>query len=179
MSNEDSESYLLNNPYALLKDYAKKSKIYAEALSLSENYYRQMYKYIMYPMVIISAVSSVLSGMNMNNYIVMSLNLSSLILLGFNSTISPKDKEKEAHNIAVEFSEINRSIKQFVYSNNRSRSEIKQYSELIASQMNIWIGLSPPIKDRFIKEAKLSCETRKHKDVIFDSTIKKKGEINV
>ena len=133
----------------------------------------------MYPMVIISAVSSVLSGLNVNNYIVMSLNLSSLILLGFNSTISPKDKEKEAHNIAVEFSEINRSIKQFVYSNNRSRSEIKQYSELIASQMNIWNNLMPPVKDRFMKIAKIECEKREHKKIIIDSTLQKKREIDV
>jgi hypothetical protein len=74
-----------------------------------------------------------------------------LILLGFDKVIKPKEKEHSAHQINIEMMEIHKNIKQYLNENNRTHSEIKDYSRLILIQMNLWDSLSPPCK--FINQA--------------------------
>ena len=163
-SESDSLMDINNNPYGLLKSYMKNAKIKSKAYSYSEKYYRNLYKYLSYPLVVITATNTVLSGFSLNPYILMGLSFSSLVLIGFDKLINPKDKEHKANQIQSEFGEINRNIKQFVSENNKSRDEIKSYSQTINEVINIWESLSPPIQDKFITKAQndYAKKIRKH-----------------
>lgn len=144
-----------NDPYGLLRSYAKESKILSKAYHMSECYYRSMYKYFNYPVVVLSTCTSVCAGLNLNEYVIMGLSFSTLILLGFDKLIDPKDKEFQANKFSVEYGEINSNVKQFILSNDRTRDEVKAYSETVYSLFNKWKSFNPPIKDKFVTSAKL------------------------
>ena len=152
MSNSPSDS-LMGSPYDLLSSYAHQAKIKSVAYSYSESYYRNMYKWLTYPMVVLSAISTVIAVLDVNKYILIGLNLSMLILIGFTQLIDPKNKEQSAHNISTEYNEINSNVIQFIRSNNRTTEEIKQYGEIIHGELQIWDSLAPPCKDVFIQKA--------------------------
>ena len=152
MSKSPSDS-LIKSPYDLLLSYAHQAKIKSKAYSYSENYFRQIHKYLTYPMIILSAVSSVVAVLDVNKYALIGLNLSMLILVGFNTTVDPQKKSHLSHNVSIEYSEISSNVKQFVNSNSQSKESIKNYSEIIHEQLNIWDSLAPPIKERFVTKA--------------------------
>ena len=153
----------MTKAYELLMGYAKQAKILSKAYGSSEQYYRQMYKIFTYPVVILSTVSTFLAGFDYNNYIVMTLSLATTIMVGFNTAIDPNKKEQLAHNVSVEFREIHSNVKQFIYSNNRTQDEIKNYSNVIYELLRTWQSLAPPIKAKFLKEAEIECTTRVRK----------------
>ena len=148
------------DPYVLLRSYAKEAKIKSKAYGYSEGYYRWVYKVFTYPTVLISAVSSVFAMLHVNEHVLLGLSLTMLLLTGYNSTISPKDKEQRANQIKTEFAEISRNVKQFLYENNKSFEEIKAYSETINELMNVWNSLSPPLQDKYLNLARTECESR-------------------
>jgi len=150
---ESDTSLIKKSPYDFLISYAYQSKIKSKAYSYSEKHYRLLHKQLTYPMILFTSVSTVISVLEMNKYALIGLNLSMLVLVGFNQAINPKDKEHSAHNISIEMGELSSNIKQFVNINNRTKSEIKAYTELIHEQITIWDGLSPPIKEEFITKA--------------------------
>lgn len=153
------------DPYTLLRRYAKDSKTTARAYSLSEAYYRSLSKYLNYPVVALSAVSTVCAGLDINKYVLMGVSLATLILLGFDKAIDPKDREHDANKFAVEYGEIASNIKQFVLSNNRTQGEVKAYSETVYSLLTKWKAMNPPIKQSFVTQAKTYYleRVRKHK----------------
>lgn len=150
MSESDSFK-MVSDQYYLLKIYARESKILSYAYSLSESYYRNLYKYFNYPLVILSASSTVLSGMNENTYIIMGISLSMLILIGFDKLIDPKDREHKANQFKVEYGEINSNIKLFILNNGKVSHEIKAYASQIHEMMNKWQSINPPVFSKFIK----------------------------
>lgn len=157
MSNDSCETVRLkvenNDPYSLLRSYAKESKIMSIAYHKSEVYYRWMFKCFNYPVVVLSAVNTVCTGIGMNGYILLGISLCMLILLGFDKLIDPKDKSVDANKFSVEYGEISGNIKQFIMSNDRSRDDIKNYSEIMYSLLVKWKAFNPPIKDVFVEEA--------------------------
>ena len=167
MRNSDSLKIELgaDDIYGLLLSYIKDTKILNKAYSMSEKHYRNMYKMFNYPLVILSTVSTILSGLNANQYILLGLSATMMILLGFDKLISPKEKEHQANRYAVEYGEIASSIKQFIMSNNRTKAEVKAYSETIFALITKWRSMNPPVKDKFVKQATLDCTTklRSHK----------------
>jgi len=141
------------DPYFLLRSYCRTAKIKSKAYGYSERSYRDMYKYLTYPLILLSATNTILSGFTEHPYIVMGIAFSSLVLVGFNQSICPKDKEHMACTVKVEFGEISGNVKQFIMENNKTVEEVKNYSALIHEQLQIWNGLSPPIRDIFVKKA--------------------------
>ena len=170
--------------YNLLKSYYKESKILSKAYSLSEQYYRNMFKIFNYPVVVLSAVNTVCLGVNVNQYITLSLSLSMFILLGFDKLIDPKDKEHESNKYSVEYGEISSNIKQFIMSNNRTKEEIKNYTEIIFSLITKWKSFNPPLKDKFIKivRQQYTDKLRSHTNEVLpprDSSMFNKNEMDV
>jgi hypothetical protein len=160
MLNDDST----HCAYILLEKYKRESKTLSIAYHKSEKYFRNMYKWLSYPIIITSAVSSILAGIKHpfenSEYVLMGLSLITLILSGFNQSINPKDKEKSANQFSTEFEEIASNIQQFIWENNKTKSEIKAYSTLIHESLNHWKSLKPAIQDRFIAQAKLENTSR-------------------
>lgn len=155
-----SESLHSNDPYGLLKRYLYESKILSLAFGMRERKFRKLDHLLTYPLVILTSCNTIFAGFDMNRYIVLSISLISLILIGFNQAVQPKDKEYSANIIKNEFSELNQSITQFVQENNKTDTEIKQYSQVIFEQLRIWKSLAPPISDSYIKKAKASIVER-------------------
>jgi len=176
----ESNSTKSGDPYYLLKIYGKTAKIKSKAYSYSEAYFRQMYKYLTYPLIILSASATMLSGFDahpFSSWVVMGISLTTLILVGFNQAINPKDKENRANQIKTEFGEISGNVKQFIMENNKTRQEIKIYGQLIHEQLNIWNSLSPPIKDKFIEKAEKLYASRSRNHSIANSVSKKKENV--
>ena len=105
-----------------------------------------------------------------NQYILMGLSLTTLILVGFTTAINPKDREAGAHQVAVEYNEISANIRQFILENNKSHEDIKAFSEIVHSEMNVWNSLAPSIQDRFMERAKRECAPRSRKHNNYGST---------
>lgn len=164
MRNSDSDSVkvaLINDDvYGLLWTYSRESKVYGKAYSMSESYYRRTYKIFNYPLVILSAVSTICSGLNIHQYIMLGIALSMMILIGFDKLINPKEKEHDANRFAVEYQEIASNIKQFIMSNNRSKAEVKAYSETVYALISKWKSINPPLKDSFVKQATVDITTK-------------------
>ena len=165
MSNESSD--LIKNPYDLLQSYGKWAKVLSKAYSHSDSYYRKMSKAISYPLVILTSVASVISIIPdesvMLKYMMTGLNLSMLILIGFQTTIKPMKQALESRQMSVEFGEIASNVKQYINSNHRTHDEIRDYSSIIHDNINTWISLSPPIKTKYIKHAQTECTSRHRK----------------
>jgi hypothetical protein len=149
----ETGSLIPNDPYALLRQYKQEANILSKAYGASESYYRQMYKTFTYPLVVLTTISTVFSGFDIHQYAVVGLNLCTLLLLGFNTAIDPKDKEHQAHQVSGEFSEIQSGITQFIRENSKSRAECRQYSQIVVEQMTIWRSLSPPIRQKYLDDA--------------------------
>jgi hypothetical protein len=85
-------NHLLDIPttgaYVLLKSYQQE---------ISENYYRQMNKLITYPVIILSSLTSLSAGLNINKYITLGIALTTTIFAGFNQAINPLDKAQKAN----------------------------------------------------------------------------------
>lgn len=167
MSDDESSGVRLkidNDAYGLLRDYARESKIYSKAYHTSEVYFRNMWKCFQYPVVVLSAISSVCAGLDVNRYALLGLSLLSLTLLGFNQLINPREKEFTAHTFSIEYAEIAGSIKQFYLSNSRSRDEIKSYSEQMYALLTKWQTMRPSLRDKFLNEARqrYAKKTRSH-----------------
>lgn len=146
----------MSDPYKLLKQYLRTAKVKSKAYSYSERYYRSMYKYLTYPIIITSALSSIMAGIGddyISHYFLLIVSLSTLILSGFNTAINPKEKENLANHLKVEFGEIASNIEQFIYENSKTRNEIKSYTSTVHELMNVWNGQCTPIKDKFITQA--------------------------
>ena len=151
--NSDSTSSLIKTPYDLLLSYGHQSKIKSKAYGMSSSYYRNLHKWLTYPQIILSAVSTISAVIDINQYALISLNVSMLILVGFNQAIQPKQRENDAHQYAIEYSELYSNIKQFININNRTQAEIKAYTAIILDQMNVWDSLSPPCRDKYLQKA--------------------------
>lgn len=149
------------DPYYLLRIFSKEAKIKKIAYGYSEEYYLNLWRLITYPLVVLAAISTVLAGLDVNQYALLGLNLAMLILTGFERAINPKEKEQNANKIKIEYAEIHNHIKNFIYSNSRTKAEIKAYSDHITELLSKWNAFSPPIFSRFINKAQLQCADRK------------------
>ena len=146
---------LLQSPgsYRLLVGYMNESKILALAYDKSSSYFRFVYKCLTYPIVVTSAVATVCASLDVNKYIIVGLSLVTLILSGFNSAVNPKDKQNNAHNVSIEFSEIHSNVQQFVCENHKTGDEIKAHAQLIHELLNVWKSQAPPISKCYLKQA--------------------------
>lgn len=152
---------LKNGPYYLLQQYLNECNILSFAYKNSENYFRNVYKCLTYPLIVTSAVTSVLSvtnitGNTFNGYVIPITSLVTLVLVGFNSAINPMDRSNKAHQVSREFGELASSINHFILENSKSNEEIKLYNQHILTQLEIWKNLSPHIQNRFISQATLN-----------------------
>lgn len=165
-----------DDPYALLRSYVNTAKVKSKAYGYSEGYFRWLYKVFTYPLVILSAMGSILAGLDVDKHVLMGISVATLILTGFNQAINPKSKEKSANQMSVEMNEIASNCKQFIYSNNRTAVEIKAFSEIIHEQLNIWNSLAPPIQDKFLTKALKECAKRSRKH---NHSLQKKKTIDI
>lgn len=149
-----------DHKYVLLDKYAQEAKIKASAYSKSEAFYRSVHRWLTYPVIITSTVASVCAGVGLNSYAILSLSLVTLLLSGFNSAIDPKNRENLAHNVSVEFNEIYNNIQQFLLENNKTKGEIKTYSQMIRELLNVWESQAPPIRSEYIRQATHDCSKR-------------------
>lgn len=149
------------DPYFLLKGYARDAKIKAKSYTYSENYYRNLNKLFTYPIVVISAIGSVLGGISVHHYVSMGLSLLTLLLTGSDRVVNTRDREQSASHMRIEYTEIAKNIKLYIYSNNRSKTEIKEYTSHICELMNKWNSIAPPVFDRFVKMATMEYTEKK------------------
>lgn len=154
---QESDSLRLADPYFLLRTYAHDAKVLSRAYGMNECYYRNMYKLFTYPLVVLSAVGSVMAGFSINTYVLLGLNLSTLLLVGFNAAINPKEKEHNSHTTSSEFGEIKANINQFIQENNKTADDCRSYSQLVLSQITIWKSLAGPCKAKYMDLATKQC----------------------
>ena len=169
MSESPETCQLISGGYILLKRYMHEAKVLSLAYSFSEAKFRNLHKWLTYPIILLSSVASVCAGLDINQYALMSISLSILILSGFNSSVNPLDRANRANQMKTEFGEIASDTAQFVQENNKSSDEIKSYSQLIHELLNVWKAQSPPCSSQFMQTAKLECSKR-----IRSSSVKKK-----
>ena len=158
---KSSNELMMNDPYKLLHSYQLMAKTKSKAYDYSESYFRWLNKVLTYPLVVLSAGNVVISAMNIDPWAVMCVSATTLVLVGFERAITPRDKEHQANQVKTEYAEIASNINQFIMSNNRTKQEIKDYGEIIHEQLNIWNGLSPPLKASFLQRAKAECVIKK------------------
>jgi hypothetical protein len=156
------------NPYSLLIQYKKEATILSNAHKMNEAHYRQISKILTYPVILLSAGASVIAGSfpapglrNTNlEYVLLGITLATLLFSGFNTAISPKDKEHVSAKVSTEFGEIASNINQFITENNKHNNEIKAYSRKMLSILDVWRSLAPPIANSFIKAATIDAAIR-------------------
>lgn len=166
MSDSESIRFSLGaDPYYLLRTYARESKIKAYSYSLSEGYYRNLHKYLNYPVVVLSAISTVIAGLDLNSYAIMGLSLSMLILLGFDKLIDPKENEHKANQFKVEYGEINSNVKIFILNNGRTHEQVKAYAEQIHELINKWKSINPSVFQRFTDVATMKYTKKLRKNL--------------
>lgn len=171
------------NPYILLHSYMREARTMSDALSMTEHYHRMIGKCLKYPVVILSAVQSVVSGIQWsNNWVIMAISLFVLILVGLEQAINPHNRETKAHECMVEFDELAADMKQYISANHRSYEDVRRRTETVFSTLQIWKNLSPPIPDRFmiISKKKAATRSRKYKVKEYDnkrtSQVRQDGE---
>ena len=172
MSDSPLNSSIRSNPYCLLRSYEQQARVNAKAYGMSEGYYRWLNKALSYPLIILSAVNTVLAGLDVNRYTIMSIALTTLIISGLRQSINPQDKENKASQMRIEYSEIKANVRQYILSNHRTIEEIKAYAEIIHEQLNIWNSLSPPCQDRFIIRARKECALRSRPHAIKNDSVR-------
>jgi hypothetical protein len=160
--------------YKLLKQYKDESKILASAYKMSEAYWRKVHKYLTYPVIVLTSLSSILASVDIGGvpgstlqytrYALLCLSFTTMILSGFNAAISPKDKESKANQSSTEFSEISSNINQFIVENNKTNNEIKTFSQLQLELLETWKSLSPPVSSEYIDKftREIASRTRNH-----------------
>jgi hypothetical protein len=173
---ESETSLMRDNPYKLIKDYLRECQVLNSMYTLSENHWRRVHRFLTYPLIITSALSSIIAGLDIgdpyNNYILLCISLISMIIAGFNSAINPMDRVNRAHQVAGEFGELASDIKQFITENSKTKEDIKTYSKQILSQMDIWKSLAPPVSTEFKKTSMLKHARRTRKNSEGVNTIK-------
>jgi hypothetical protein len=135
----------------------------SEAFRLSEQYYRNMYKWFAYPMVILTTLSATMATVQDvpgSMYIILGLNVSTLILAGLQQVISPQDKATRANQVSIEFGEIRDSILQFMAEHEKDDPNAVPFSQHIVSMLDVWRSLSPNIRDVFVQSAKSKLSSR-------------------
>lgn len=151
---------IMNSPYTLLMSYARDAKIRSRAHRKSANFFLNLYRVLNYPTVLLSAVSSVLAGVKVDQYFLLCTSLTILVLGSFDHTISPKNSQHLHLMASQEYEEIAGNIKQFIQINNRSHEEIKQYSISIHEYINKWNGFAPNIPFDYLQKSKVEKANR-------------------
>ena len=110
---------------------------------------------LQYPLLVVTVLSSVFSTIDIDHYVLMGLSFTSLLLSGFTTVINPKEKEQKANQISNEFHMISANICQFITENNKTKNELKAFSQMQLELIEFWNSLSPPISPKYIEKAKL------------------------
>ena len=119
-----TRSVIPNDPYSLLREYEYEARVKGLGHELTAQWYQQLGRILDYPVIILSAVSTVLAGIssqtasvacikneivdNQNlglTYSIMGLSLLTVILTSFNKTIQPKEKAHLHFSAKLEFDE--------------------------------------------------------------------------
>jgi hypothetical protein len=164
-SNAGSSLLRSSDPYALLVEYSKEAKIMTLAHAYTAQFYNDLAKYLSFPLILLSTSSSVCAGLNVNQYILLGMTLSMLVLTSFDHAINPKSKQHNHMLAKVEFDEIAGNLRQFIGSNHRTPAEIKEYSEEILTYLQKWKSIAPTVPPRYMRAAMRDREhrVRKHK----------------
>ena len=149
-------------PYTLLNQYKNESNILSKAYELNENYYLFIHKILTYPIIILSAFSTVIAGLRKPEleFLLLGLSLGILIFSGFNTAVQPKDKQFLSNKISTEFSEISLNINQFIKENSKTKEEVKAYSQKILSLFEVWKSMAGEIHPKHLARARLECAVR-------------------
>ena len=150
------------SPYTLLNKYMSDANVLSRAYKLNELFYLSMHKFLTYPIIVLSTFSTVIAGLRREEleYVLLGLTLVTLLFAGFNTAITPKDKQYLSNKISTEFSEIALNINQFIIENNKSPSEIKVFSQKMLALFEVWKSLCPEIRQSYLLQAKLECAER-------------------
>lgn len=148
-----------NNPYALLIGYAQEAMVHSTAHDLTAHYYSDVGKCLNYPLIILSAGSSVMAGLDLHKYAVMGINLSMLTLTAFDHVINPRDKSHTHMLSKIEFEEVASNIKQYIGANSRTPQEIKEFSQDIYQYLTKWKSVAPSVPRRYMARAQRSCSS--------------------
>ena len=163
-SNSSNMSTMVNNkPVHLLTGYANDARVQGLAHALSARFYRNMSKCLNYPLLIFAAASSVLAGLDVNKYILLSVTLATLILSSFDHAINPKDRAHHHMVSKIEFDEIASNVRHFLGSRTHTEFELLEFSDKIMEFMTKWKSVSPPIPARFFREAYAIPRIRAHR----------------
>jgi hypothetical protein len=160
ISNDRNSLLRPSNPYALLVEYSREAKIMTLAHAYTAQWYNDLSKYLKYPLIILSAASSVCAGLKVDPYILLGMTLSMLILTSFDHAINPKHKQHSHMLAKIEFDEIAGNLRQFIGSNHRTTQEIKIYSEEILTYLQKWKSVAPMVPPRYMKAAARDREHR-------------------
>jgi hypothetical protein len=139
--------------YSLLQKYEREAKINAVAYKMSERYWHMFYKLLQYPLLVITTLVSVFATIDIAHYVLVSLSFVSLLLSGFITIINPKEKEQRANQVSNEFNMISSNICQFITENNKTKNELKAFSQRQLELLEIWNSLSPSIFQGYLKQA--------------------------
>jgi hypothetical protein len=146
-----------NNPYDLLLGYANEATVHSTAHDLTAHFYLDVAKLLNYPLIVLSAGSSIMAGLALHRYWVIGVNLSMLTLTAFDHVVNPRDKAQTHMLSKIEFEEVASNIKQYVGSNSRSKEEIKDFSEEIYNYLTKWKSIAPNIPRRYMSQAQRAC----------------------
>ena len=151
--------------YGLLEKYKTESAVLCRAYKLNEYHYLFLHKILTYPLIILSTFSSVIAGLRRPEleYVILAISLVMLILSGFNTAISPKNKEFFSNKISTEFNDIALNANQFILENGKTKEEVKIYSQKTLELFEILKSMSPDINSRFINQAKLEIASQMKK----------------
>jgi hypothetical protein len=158
--------------YVLLQSYQKETEILAKAMKMSESYYLNLHKILTYPLIILSSFTTVMVGIDSKDspvnlsYYILALSLMTTLFAGFNTAINPKEKESRYNQVSTEFSEISANIRQYITENGKTKDELKVFSNQQLVLVELWRSLSPPINQKYLKQAGLELAERPPRSLI-------------
>ena len=120
---------------------------------MQEKFHRRTNKILAYPVVVLSAVASVLSSLSVSKWLLAGINIATMSLAGLVTTINPTEKAMICNQVGHEFEELAAGINQFIYENNKTKEELKNFSQVTLGLMETWSGLSPPVRDSYVQAA--------------------------
>ena len=157
----DSDTFTRTDAYALLTGYAREAQVYSLAHALSAQFYWDLGKFFNYPIIVLSAATSVLAGLRLNEYFVLGTSLTMLTLTSFDHALNPRGRANLHVTARIEFDEIAANVRQFMGTGQkRPIREVENMSDDILNYLNKWKSIGPTPPPRYLKRAKASREQR-------------------
>ena len=164
--NLDKTSLELDSLYSL-KEFKTEADIMCKAYKYSEYDYVIQYQVISFMVIILSSVSSIVSGLQSSgmifkenlSYIMLAISVLTVIAASLDKVLQPKNKQHESNKMCIEFHEISHNIDLFQAGDNDAEA-IKLFVRQTSFMLDAWKSLAPPINPKYIKKASLEMTSR-------------------